>query len=632
MNTIIPPVSHSSSLKDVQPTLEQVLLRGDLSAAQFPMGDIRCEMVWVVMRDGVRLATDVYRPPLATAPVVVMRTPYGRATDRNVGVCISFARRGYIVVAQDCRGTGSSEPDSWDYYVYESEDGYDCVEWIRTQTWCGGFIGSWGGSYVGQTQWCMATHHKMSAIAPQVSGLGFASNTAHLYMFHNAYARTVGKGEDQVAVSTYDMERHFEPETMAGGYFNEPLNSPFSEKILKRFPAVAGFSPSIAQRWLWERYCEFSASQRAAFIKEALGVKRVTSVEVESLPALFGQMVSHDALTIPHASPSELCRLIQAPPLLLTGWYDWSLNDAFATWEHLRREALPEVAERARLIIAPFAHSMPGYHEGVDTHPELMRMPDLTNQVGLLLRWYTAVREGDLTSWPRVVYYLMGANEWRWATDWPIPQTYERAFYLGEEGRLMTEPPPQVSQPDEYTYVPQDPTPTVGGSILSYLYPQGSVDVSAVQERADVLAFTTATLKHDLDVVGPLRMILYASSSAVDTDFVARLSDVFPDGRAIQIQSGILRARYRNMDGAPKLLEPGQIERFEIDLWCTANRFKAGHRVRVDISSADFPHFDRHSNRSDGSGSPIPARQTIYHDLQHASRLLVRVLADAVPA
>ena len=206
------------------------------------------------------------------------------------------------------------------------------------------------------------------------------------------------------------------------------------------------------------------------------------------------------------------------------------------------------------------------------------------------------------------------------------------AFYLGGGGTLKTEPPRGSSQPDHYTYDPHDPTPTVGGSILSYLYPPGSVDVSAAQQRPDVLAFTTAVLERDLDVVGPLRMILYASSSAVDTDFVARLSDVFPDGRAIQIQSGILRARCRNPDGEPKLLEPGRIERFEIDLWATANRFKAGHRLRVDISSADFPHFDRNSNRGGEPGDPIPAQQTVYHDRDHPSHLLVSTLRKrAVP-
>lgn len=201
------------------------------------------------------------------------------------------------------------------------------------------------------------------------------------------------------------------------------------------------------------------------------------------------------------------------------------------------------------------------------------------------------------------------------------------AFYLRSGGSLATLAPREYSEPDGYTYDPNDPTPTAGGSIVSYLYPPGSIDVSEVQRRPDVLVYTTAPLEEDLDVVGSLRMILYASSSAVDTDFAVRLSDVFPGGRAVQLQSSILRTRYRNHE--PGLIEPGRVYRFEIDMWATANRFKAGHRLRVDISSADFPRFDRNSNLGGGPGSTVRAVQTIFHDPQHPSCLLVAVLDSA---
>jgi predicted acyl esterase len=612
-------------LAEVSPELERILRLGPLPPAQFAVSDITVETVSVSVRDGIRLATDVYLPPVRPAPVVAVRTPYDRTMDDNgfVATLLSFARRGYAVVSQDCRGTGASEPETWDYYLFESEDGYDLIDWISRQDWAGGFIGSFGGSYVGQTQWCMALHPAMSAIAPAMSGLGIAVNTAHLYMFLNAYARSVGKGEGKVHVHYSEMERLIEEETMAGGYFDEPLHVPFSEPMLARFPILRELSPSKAKRWLWEQYCAMTCAQRAELVKQALGVKNVTSVDVESLPAIFGHRISHDAHTIPHTSPAELSRLVQAPPLLRTGWYDWALNDALATWELIRREAHDRVASRARMLITPYAHNMPGYRIGAD---ELLRMPNMLNYVELLLRWYAAVRDGVTDSWPTVIYYLMGANEWRVASDWPVPEAQQMAFYLGSGGALTTEPPTRRSRPHRYIYKPGDPTPTVGGSILSYVYTPGSVDVAAVQNRPDVLVYTTLRLEQDLDVVGPLRMILYASSSAVDTDFVARLTDVFPDGRAIQLQSGILRARYRNLDGEPELLEPGRIYRFEIDLWATANRFKAGHRLRVDISSADFPHFDRNSNRGGEPGDPLPARQTIYHDPEHPSHLLVAVL------
>jgi putative CocE/NonD family hydrolase len=246
----------------------------------------------------------------------------------------------------------------------------------------------------------------------------------------------------------------------------------------------------------------------------------------------------------------------------------------------------------------------------------------------LLLHWYAAVQEDTVDSWPPVIYYLMGANEWRIADAWPVPEARTVPLYLGAGGRLSTQPAQEPSDPDRYTYDPEAPTPTVGGSIVSYVYPPGSVDVSEVQKRPDVLTYTTEPLEHDLDVVGPLRLVLYASSSAVDTDFAARLSDVFPDGRAIQLQNGVLRARYRNPDGDPELLEPGRIYRFEIDIWATANRFAAGHSLRLDLSSADFPRFDRNTNRGGEPGPPIPAEQTIYHDPDHPSHLLLSVIGS----
>lgn len=620
-------VARSQRLIEVDADLHRLLNTGSLPAARFPATSIQFETQKVSMRDGVRLATDVYLPPERPAPIIAMRTPYGRDRDNNVTAFMSYARRGYIVVCQDCRGTGASEPDSWDYYMYETEDGYDLIDWVTQQPWYGGFIGSVGGSYDGQTQWPMATHPAMSTIVPWVSGLGIAINTAHLYMFHNAYARTVGKGAGKVSVPIDQMERVFEKDTMAGGYYNEPLYRPLSKALLVLYPELRRLAPGKAQRWLWRHYAALPSKQRAEFVKQALGVENITSVDVEFLSGIFGHTTSHDAHTIPHANPAELCRLIKSPPLFWTGWYDWCLNDAFATWETLRREGKPEVARRARLLITPYAHNMPGYHEGVDRNPELMRQPVLASQVGALLRWFSAVREAKTDSWPTVIYYLMGANEWRVAQDWPVPAATPVAFYLGSESTLTQEPSSQISGRDHFTYDPNMPTPTVGGSIVSYLYPPGSVDVSTAQERPDVRVYTTGVLKSNLDVVGPLRMILFASSSAVDTDFTVRLSDVFPDGRAVQIQTGMLRARYRNLQGEPELLEPGRIYRFEIDMWHTAARFKAGHRLRVDISSADFPHFDRNANLGGRPGEPILAEQTIYYGAKHPSYLSVCVLA-----
>jgi predicted acyl esterase len=558
-----------------------------------------------------------------------MRTPYGRASDKYMGTFMSWARRGYIVVSQDCRGTGGSEPETWDYYVYESEDSYDLVEWVSRQSWFNGFLAGCGGSYVGQTQWCMARHPRTSTIVPEVSGLGIAINTTHLHMFLNAYARSVGKGSRKLALSYTELERQMLDETLSGGYFNEPLEPGFPESLTAQYPLLCNLPRARAQRWLWELYGNLSCAERAAFIKRALGVESISIVEVESLPKLFGQNISHDAHTLPHPNPVELIGSLHAPALMVTGWYDWGLNDALATWDLVIRAATDSVRARSRLIITPGSHNGPGYREGIAAHPELQRTYRTENLVSLLMSWYTAIQEGTTSSWPTVIYYMMGANEWRVSPEWPPGCARTVPLYLGPNGTLNAESPRETQAYDRYRYDPQDPTPTLGGSILSAVYSPGSVDVSNIQQRSDILTYTTPLLEHDLEIAGPIRLILYASSSAIDTDFSARLSDVFPDGRAIQLQSGILRTRYRNIEADPEPLQPGRIYRLEVDMWACANCFRSGHRLRLDIASADFPRFDRNTNVAGVGDEPVPALQTLYRDAEHPSHVLIPVLQQS---
>jgi putative CocE/NonD family hydrolase len=465
----------------------------------------------------------------------------------------------------------------------------------------------------------------MSTIVPEVSGLGVGVNTARLYMFSNAYARSVGKGEGKVDVPFFELEGQMLGETLAGGYFNEPLNRPPPASLLERFPDLDSRPPLEAKRWLWEHYCSLTDAGRADFVKTALGTRNVTVLEIDALSAIFGQEISHDRHTLPHPRPADLVHGMHTPVMLRTGWYDWGLNDALATWDLLMRAAHESMRSRCRLFIAPSAHNMPGYHEEMGEHAELQHSFAPSTNLEVLLRWYRAVRDDGLASWPTVIYYLMGANQWCAAGAWPLPEAQTVHLYLGSGGTLSADAPRSNSNPDSFTYDPDNPTPTVGGSIVSYVYPPGSADVSEAQKRSDVVAYTTERLEDDLDVVGPLHFALYASSSAVDTDFAVRLSDVFLDGRAIQLQNGVLRARYRDVE-CPELLEPGRVYRFDVDMWATANRFKAGHRLRVDVSSADFPRFDRNTNRGGDLGSPIPAVQTIYHDLEHPSHLILPVI------
>ncbi|HUZ55144.1 MAG TPA: CocE/NonD family hydrolase [Streptosporangiaceae bacterium] len=586
-------------LDDVAPDFAELLRKpGRIAPPQFAVPDIRVETVMVPMRDGVRLATDIYLPPTVPASAVVVRGPYGRGSDTSVRTFLALARRGFAVVSQDCRGTGGSEPDSWDYLVWESQDSYDFVEWITHQDWSDGFIGALGGSYVGATQWCMAMHPAMSAIMPEVAGLGIAVNTMGAHMFLNSYARSVGKGEDKLDVPFEDLEGVMLDETLTTGYFNELLYKPLPETLLARLPELSGLSPYAAQQRLWAHYCSLTSAGRAAFIKEVTGSPAVTIVEVESLPEIFGRHLPADRHMLPFARMEEAAEALHAPALMVSGWYDWGLNDLFATWDLLNRAAPEAVRSRCRLLIAPSAHNMTGYHEGRDGHPELDRVYRSADILGVLAR--RCVR-----------------------TRWTPGQPSSTTSWAPTNGAPPT-PGPSPAEPDSYTYNPDDPTPTKGGSIVSYVYPPGSIDVSDIQQRPDVHTYTTEPVPHDLDLAGPLHMTLYAT--ATDTDFVARLSDVFPDGRAIQLQAGALRTRYRDPDSEPSLLQPGHVYQLDIDMWATANRFTAGHRLRIDISSADFPRYDRNTNLGGHPGQPVPARQRIYHDPEHPSHLQARVL------
>jgi predicted acyl esterase len=611
-------------LRDADPAIENALSTGVLPPWRYAVSEISCETRMLAARDGVRLATDIYRPPLDPAPCIVVRSPYGRSReDRGfLSALFAFARRGYAIVAQDCRGTGQSEPDQWDFYVHELSDGQDLVEWVVSQSWCDGFIGGFGSSYVGQTQWCMATHLAMSTIVPAVSGLGLARNSASLHMFVNAYARSVGKGATKVALPHAELERLILPETLAGGYFNEPLERPLPHTEGEDLVDGAG-PPARDRSQLWARYCALDPAGRAEFLKAALQSPDVSIAEIIAAPALFGQEISYDRLTIPDIDEQSLCSRITAPALLLTGWYDWGLNDALETFVRLRRDGRDEVSEQSRLIVTPHAHAGPGYREDTNGNPELLRAANSTDLAALHLLWFQSLRDNRTASWPRVIYYLTGAQQWRVADDWPVPGASTVSLYLSANGGLSRTPPSAASPPDTYVYDPYDPTPTRGGNILSSVYQPGSADVSDLQRRSDVVCYTSQAVSRDLDVVGPLKLVLHVASSAVDTDFVARLSDVRPDGRAVQIQNGVLRARHRC--DPPALLQPGTVARLEIDMWATAHRFKAGHKLRLDISSADFPRFSRHSNRA-GNADPVKALQSVHISSGHPSHLLLPIL------
>jgi putative CocE/NonD family hydrolase len=290
-----------------------------------------------------------------------------------------------------------------------------------------------------------------------------------------------------------------------------------------------------------------------------------------------------------------------------------------------------------KVLIGPWTHSNSGQPIGELTFGYGSQMSSMnlrTDFNGLQLRWFDHWLKGidtGLLSEPPVRLFVMGANNWRDEQEWPLSRAVETPFYLHANGELSTAPP-DAERPNRYTYDPDDPVPTHGGALLmAPEYPTGPVDQRAIEARADVLTYTTATLPTEVEVTGPVQVHLWASSSAPDTDFVARLVDVYPDGRVYNLTDGIIRARYRDGIVSPTLLEPGRPYCFTIDLWATSNVFKVGHRIRLQITSSNFPRWDRNPNTGHPFGQDADLRtadQSILHDREHPSHVVLPLVAS----
>jgi putative CocE/NonD family hydrolase len=363
------------------------------------------------------------------------------------------------------------------------------------------------------------------------------------------------------------------------------------------------------------------------------------------IPGLFDTLEQPlDSAQFRQLNVSDRFDQVQVPTYHLGGWNDLFLGETLKNYTEMRRRRAQ--AGPTRLLIAPWAHALMTSVIGerdygfASSGVFINYMGDLTD---IQLRWFDAVIKGKssgLLDEDPVLLFVMGENRWRSFADWPVPDAHEHLLYLDSagsanthtgDGRLGRQMPPSESPADHYDYDPAHPVPTAGGQhLLHALYPRGPVDQASVEERLDVLCYSTPPLDEDLTVIGPVTVRLHAASSAVDTDFVARLVDVFPDGRAYNLTDGIIRASCREVDFAapeatpPRPIEPGRVYAYDIDLWGTANTFQRGHRIRLEITSSNFPRWDRNLNTGESSVNSARmsvAHQTILHDADHPSSL-----------
>jgi putative CocE/NonD family hydrolase len=562
----------------------------------------------VPMRDGVLLATDVYRPAGAGPfPVVMMRLPYNKEQPALLflaGDILRVAQAGYAVVVQDCRGTWASEGE-FSPYFQEAEDGADAIAWAAAQAWSTGDVGMMGASYYGATQWLAATQAPpaLKAIAPFIT-----------------------------------TDQYFEKWTYQGGAFQLGF-------MLQWASVTFGVAEAVRRL--------MRGAGDAAGVGSAIGAADAVAANYWHLPLCELPEVANltpyvkDWLAHPDyddywraAAPCEHYENITTPALNFGGWYDLFLGGTLANYAAMKGRT-PQ-----KLVIGPWVH---GYNGGV--YPArnfgLMAHDGVADVTAMQTRWFDHFLKGEangVLDEPPVKIFVMGPDVWREEADWPLPDTDWQQWYLHSAGSAGTKPAdgvlsrhtPGDEPADSYLYDPRDPVPTVGGaSFLPGLFiaaNAGPRDQREVEQRADVLCYTSEVLTADMEVTGPVRLVLYVSSSAVDTDFTGKLVDVHPDGTALILTDGILRARYRESLSTQKLMTPGEVYRLEIDLVATANVFFAGHRIRLEVSSSNFPRFDRNTNSGgviaqETEADFVRATNTVWHDAVRASHLILPVIA-----
>jgi putative CocE/NonD family hydrolase len=551
----------------------------------------------VAMRDGIHLDTNVFhlsRP--GRFPAILIRTPYNKGPDLSPSYAI-FVEHGYAIVVQDVRGRYASE-GTFDPLDQEGPDGYDTINWIARQPWSDGNVGMVGASYPGIAQWKVAVlgNPHLKTIFPTVSG---------------------------------------------------------DDDYLDRFYSRGG-ATKLGHRLLW-----FSENFRLPGFPRPKFADYVNHVPIRTADlAATGRTIAayQKALNHPtydefwkHLSVREHISRVRVPVFAVGGWYDNYVEsdlDAFAELERV-----PGHAEH-QVLIGPWGHSVLTKLPNADFGPDAS-VPLRAYQLAWFDRWLknsaNALRTASPASNARVAslesapvhIFVMGINRWRDEPTWPPPETRYTSLYLDSKGHANTASgdgelhwtPRRTEVSDQYRYDPKDPVPTVGGAVCCNpnVFPWGPLDQTRVEKRPDVLVYTTTLLKHEVEATGEVKVVLYASTSAPDTDFTAKLVDVFPDGEPRNVCDGILRLRYRDGLNRSEPARPGEVYAITIPVGVTSNVFLPGHRIRLEISSSNFPRFDRNPN----TGGPIAsettlktARQTVYHGAQYSSRIILPIIRE----
>lgn len=567
------------------------------------------------MRDGTTLYADVWRPDApGRFPVLITRTPYDKMNHfRQMAFGLNPIRavnEGYVVIIQDTRGRFTSEGNFYPF-MHEMSDGYDTVEWAAGLPYSNGEVGMYGASYGAITQW-MATIQRpphLKAIFP-------------VWMGDGAYEGTLySGGAFQLGLALYWAAVILAPGELL-------RRAAAGQNVISMIGALKRAIDSMPQA-----YDQLPLRGTHSFLGD--------------LAPYYDDWLSHpdDGEYWERWRVSRHASQIYVPACSVGGWFDLYSGTVPKIFNAMPGHAGDEEARKGqKLIVGPWAHAVSDDAIG-DLYFGVSATLAALDITALHLRWFDCWLKGQdngIRNEPSIKLFIMGDNAWRNEHEWPLARTEWTNFYFHSAsnansvaggGRLSPALPAADEQPDVFHYDPHNPVPTAGGASLmpgvSTAANAGPKEQSRIESREDVLVYTTNPLERDVEVTGPITVTLFAATSATDTDWTAKLVDVYPDGRAYNLADGIIRARYREGTDKGKLLEPGQSYEYRIDLQTTSNVFKSGHRIRVQVSSSNFPRFDRNPNTgrvvADNS-ELLPARQTVYHNSDQPSHITLPII------
>lgn len=583
------------------------------------------QKVMMPMRDDVRLATDIYRPKTdEPVPIIFSRTPYnfngwgdGEERTRTYDRAYEAVKRGYAYVVQNERGRYFSEGE-WDILGVPLTDGYDAFSWMKDQPWSNGKIGTYGCSSTAEWQMAVAAldHPAHAAMVPMGYGAG-VGKVGNFYEQGNWYRG----GAQQMLFTSWLYSVQHDP--MAP---RPPVGA--SSEDLRRIQRFYDLQPEYPKVDWAEGLAHLPVSDIIKNQHGAVGIYEDMIKRKPNDPAWFEGGLYHDDMEI------------STPSMWFCSWYDVSISPNLALFNHVRDNApTPEAADNQYLFIAPTLHCR--YTRATEnTIVGERSVGDARYDYDALIYgwfdyWLKGEENGLKEKTPRVTYYTMGSNQWQNAEQWPPAAAEMTTYYLNSngnanslygDGSLTTTMPGKADQPDEFTYDPLNPVKSYGGNVCctGNAVKGGAFDQQQMETRNDILVYSTPALKEGVEVTGSIECTLYISSDAKDTDFTIKLIDVYPDGRAYNLDETIQRVRYREGYEKEVFMEKGEVYKLDLTVLSTSNYFAKGHQIRVEVSSSNFPRFERNLNTGGpnyNESEAVVAHNKVHHTSVYPSQL-----------